>query len=40
LHPERRDEVFFDLTVSLLEALGANVELGYPGEHGSTAFSA
>ena len=40
LHPERRDEVFFDLTVSLLEALGANVELGYPGENGSTAFSA
>jgi hypothetical protein len=40
LHPERRDEMFFDLMVSLLEALEANVELGYPGEHGSTAFSA
>jgi hypothetical protein len=24
--------------VSLLEALGANVEPGYPGEHSSTAF--
>jgi len=24
--------------VSLLEAIGANVEPGYPGEHGSTAF--
>jgi hypothetical protein len=24
--------------MSLLEALGSNVEPGYPGEHGSTAF--
>src|SRR5215217_340379 len=38
LHPQGRDEVLFNLMVSLLEALGANVEPGYPGEHGSTAF--
>jgi hypothetical protein len=30
--------VLFNLMVSLLEALGANVEPGYSGEHGSTAF--
>jgi energy-converting hydrogenase B subunit Q len=30
--------VLFYLMVSLLEALGSNVEPGYPGEHGSTAF--
>jgi hypothetical protein len=30
--------VLFYLMVSLSEALGTNVEPGYPGEHGSTAF--
>src|SRR5215210_400481 len=38
LHPQGRDEVLFYLMVSVLEALGANVEPGYPGEHGSTTF--
>ena len=38
LHPQGRDEVLFYLMVSLSEALGTNVEPGYPGEHGSTAF--
>src|SRR5215210_2569389 len=38
LHPQGRDEVLFYLMVSLLEALGVNVESGYPGEHRSTAF--
>ena len=38
LHPQGGDEVLFYLMVSLSEALGTNVEPGYPGEHGSTAF--
>jgi hypothetical protein len=32
--------VLYDRPVPLLEALGAYGEVGYPGEHGSTAFSA
>ena len=38
LHPQGRDEMLFYLMVSSFEGLGANVELGYPCEHGSTAF--
>ena len=40
LHPERREDVLFDLTVPLFEALRAYFQLGYPREHGTTAFLA
>src|SRR5918994_5249415 len=38
LHPERWDDVLFDLPVPHFEALRAHVEPGYPREHSTTAF--
>src|SRR5918993_741058 len=40
LHPERREEVLFDLTLLLLEALRVYGVLAYPREHNTTAFPA
>src|SRR5215210_2513140 len=38
LHPEGRDEVLFDRTLPLLQALRAYFVLAYPREHVTTAF--
>jgi hypothetical protein len=40
LDPKRRYDVFFDRTVPLLQAFRAYSVLGYPREHGTTAFLA
>ena len=38
LHPEGRDEVLFDRTLPLMQALRAYFVLAYPREHVTTAF--